>query len=607
MAASRGVLGGICIGLAVLVVAGPRALSAPPQLPTFRGGTELVAVDFLAIDADGRPIGDLKAGELTLTVDGKPRAIESLKFLHLASAMPPAKGTLPPAKAVPLPFGSNLQQDAGRTIILLFHHTSIEQGDERLARDSIARLLDLLTPRDRVALITFPQGQVVSDLTTDHDRVRAGLQNVTGHAPRAGDTNPAAADPTFPYVLRDLAAIVDGFKQIDGPKTVVLVSQKMPPLLADGRSSTVDDYADLGKAASRVSAHFFIIQPHAFGAMSVTNRVGMPEGSTTYGPASRVGTGIEDMAGAVGGVLFTLSAGADAAIDRVLRESSAYYLLGFTPATSEQNGKNHKIGLSVSRPGVAIRARPQFIIDKPAAAPKGKPAAPTTPETLLKDAAAHTDLPLRAVAYTFRAPSPAKNLLKVLVAVESSVAGTALTGAAFSLVDLKGRIAAVWSADAMDLAMSPVVSAMNVKAGTYRARAAARDGASRLGAVDYEFSASLTKVGTIDVGALMVGLMRNTEFQPRLTFGTDYEAIAYTELYGADARRAEIRFELARTTDGAPLDSIRGTVSATKDADRWIVTGAMPIAALAPGDVVVRAVIVSGQDTGQIVRTLRKR
>jgi VWFA-related protein len=586
----------------------PPPAPQPPQTPTFRGVTELVAVDFLAIDADGRPIADLKPGELTLTVDGKPRDIQSLKFLQLAPANPPAKGSVPFAKAAPVPFGSNVQRDAGRTIILLFHHTSIEPGDERLARDAMLRLLDTLTARDRVALITFSQGAVLVDLTTDHDRVRAALQTVTGHAPRAGDSNQAAADQTARYVLKDLVAIINGFKAIEGPKTVILVTQKMPELSPMTRDSTLDDYADLATAASRVSAHFFIVQPYAFGAMSAANHYATDlVGNTTTGAASRVGTGIEDLAGVVGGELFSLSGTADTVMDRVARESSAYYLLGFTPTAAEMNGKNHSIGLSVGRPGVTIRARPEFVIAKPGVAPKGKPGAPITPETFLKDAASHTDLPLHAVAYTFRAPPGSGNLVKVLVAVESPAAGTVLKAAAFALVDPKGRIAAEWSADAQDLAARPVVSAMNVKAGTYRVRVSARDASERQGAVDYEFEAALTRVGGIEVGALMVGLMRNTDFQPRFTFGTELEATAYTELYGADARGADIRFELARTSDGPAMETIRATISATKDADRWVVTGAIPIATLASGDVVVRAVIVFDTSTGQIVRTLRKR
>ena len=55
--------------------------SRPPQ---FRGGTDLVAIDFLAVRDDGRPVTDLKADEIVLRVDGKPRDIRSFQFVKVA-------------------------------------------------------------------------------------------------------------------------------------------------------------------------------------------------------------------------------------------------------------------------------------------------------------------------------------------------------------------------------------------------------------------------------------------------------------------------------------------------------------------------------------------
>ena len=56
--------------------------SRPPQ---FRGGTDLVAIDFLAVGDDGRPVSDLKTGDVTLRVDGKPREIRSFQFVKVAA------------------------------------------------------------------------------------------------------------------------------------------------------------------------------------------------------------------------------------------------------------------------------------------------------------------------------------------------------------------------------------------------------------------------------------------------------------------------------------------------------------------------------------------
>lgn len=593
----RVLAGGLSVVAALAVVAGLRA----QQTPTFRGSTDVVAVDFLAIDADGKPIGDLTPADIKLTVDGKPREIRSLQFLEVAPSAPPPKGALPRAKAVPAPFGSNAPRDAGRIVIILFHHTSIMQGDERLPRDAILRFLDSLTARDRVALITFPQGEIVSDLTTDHDRIRKAIPFLTGHAPQAGITTPGFADTTSQHVLLDLATIVGGFASIDGPKTVILVTQGVPTLT----NNNAPEYADIGKAASRSRSQFFIIEPYTFGAMGGAVHYAVDAaGNSDHGAQSRVGAGIEDLAGVTGGELFSPSGTVDAILERVGRESSAYYLLGFEPTASEINGKSHKIGLAVSRTGVTIRARPEFVIDKPASPPKPSAGKPAGPELLLRDALSHPDLPLFGVGYAFR--GPAKDQVKVLAVVQSA-AGAKLTAAAFGLYDAKGRVTAQWPADAQDLAMSPVVSAMSVAPGTYRLRMAAADGSGRMGAVDYEINTALTPVADLTAGSLMAGVMNDKQFQPRFAFSAaDTTATVYTELYGTAGGRATLRFELAATADGLPLQTTPAKISPTKDPDRWIVTGAISLAGTPPGDIVVRAVVTSGGKTGTIIRTLRR-
>ena len=126
---------------------------------------------------------------------------------------------------------------------------SIEAGEERLALDGVAKMLNDLTPRDRVGVITFPQGEIVSDLTTNHERTRTALAGVTGHKPRSNEV-----DPTLRNVVGDLGAIIDGFGRIEGPKTVILITSSMPAITTYGDGSTADQYADLLKAASRVSA-----------------------------------------------------------------------------------------------------------------------------------------------------------------------------------------------------------------------------------------------------------------------------------------------------------------------------------------------------------------
>jgi hypothetical protein len=55
-----------------------------PQVPTFRGGTNVVQVDALVSDADGHPIDDLNAADFDVLDDGKQVPITSVRFLGAA-------------------------------------------------------------------------------------------------------------------------------------------------------------------------------------------------------------------------------------------------------------------------------------------------------------------------------------------------------------------------------------------------------------------------------------------------------------------------------------------------------------------------------------------
>jgi hypothetical protein len=106
-----------------------------------------------------------------------------------------------------------------------------------------------------------------------------------------------------------------------------------------------------------------------------------------------------------------------------------------------------------------------------------------------------------------------------------------------------------------------------------------------------------------------MGLSREGRFSPRLEFGTEASAMVHVEVYGASAGESVgAVFELARTANGPALVALKGTFAATTDPDRFLVSAALPIGALAPGDYVVRAIVAAqGKAGGRVLRALRKK
>jgi hypothetical protein len=54
----------------------------------------------------------------------------------------------------------------------------------------------------------------------------------------------------------------------------------------------------------------------------------------------------------------------DVAFDRVLRETSAYYLLGVEVSEDDRDGRPHAIGVKVKRKGAEVRSRAEVIIPR---------------------------------------------------------------------------------------------------------------------------------------------------------------------------------------------------------------------------------------------------
>jgi hypothetical protein len=121
---------------------------------------------------------------------------------------------------------------------------------------------------------------------------------------------------------------------------------------------TTRDFADVGKAAAGFRGQFYAIEPHSF-TSDASER-----GSKAAASLDDRLRGLEDLVGVVGGQLFRPSATADSVFERIARESSAYYILGFEPEPSEGNGKSHRIEVTAARRNATVRARPTFTTAK---------------------------------------------------------------------------------------------------------------------------------------------------------------------------------------------------------------------------------------------------
>jgi VWFA-related protein len=261
---------GICAVFAVLgmthahmVAQGTRG--APTQQPpvyTERVEVMRLLLDARVLDEAGRPVRGLGVDDFTVKVGGKTARVESVSWEGGPSADPPP---LEPAELLPS-FDAPVQ---GRLVVFLFQK-SLERsrivGFMRMLIET-RRLLDTLTPHDRVAVLSFDSRlQVWLDFTNDYARVRRVFERgILFERAAAVQESP---DPSLmrrldavragrTYTIeRALRRIGEALADLPGAKTIVLVGHGFGRLGLNGVSME-NEYDDMRETLQVARASVF--------------------------------------------------------------------------------------------------------------------------------------------------------------------------------------------------------------------------------------------------------------------------------------------------------------------------------------------------------------
>ena len=569
------------------------------QRPAERA-TDLLTISFAAVGTDGGPIPDLRSEEVSIRINGRAREIRSLQLVSLA-----AGGADIVSIPLPPPFGSNNVTASGRTIALIVDDESFVPGGEPPLRNAVTRLIARLHPQDRLSLVTIPHGGVRIPPTTEHSRIRTAIMSVVGRG-QAGQPGQEIACRTRD-TLQALTSYLRGFTPGEVPSIVAFMTAGLLPPRRDANITSapgrcellLDTFREVGAAAGRIRAHFYIIPPVDIMSVGTIQRENIA-GTGGTGSDNPV-EGIEQLIGATGGKLLNLGSADDTAFDRVMAENAAYYIATIDPQRSDR-GRSHALEVAVARRGVEVRSSRAVTFVEPD--PRGpKPSSPS-PRDMLSTTAEFRDLPLRAAGYSsFEEPGGQVRVLTIAEPVEPNVKFAALMAAAF---DRGGKGIGSWSAQAADLERSPVIGAIAVPPGAYRLRVAAIDTTGRAGAADYDLDVDLARSGPLKISSVLLGLSRGG-FQPRLQFTTEPVVIGYVELSGATpGSKVTATLELADSANAPARLTVPLTVEAGA-AGRYVARGALPIGALPPGDYIVRAMVgLDDHPMTRVIRTLRK-
>lgn len=381
------------------------AQDQPP--PKIRSGVELVAVDVQVVDKEGYAFPRLGPDDFEVTIDGQRRKVVTVDLVkHVGPqstrTASTGRGEESAENTVPVP--------TGRLFVVAVDEHSFSAASAQAAMVAVRKFVESLRPDDLVGLYAYPTSSVQVDLTTKHEAVLARLGSIMGlYDPPRRDFNLSLTEVSdissgdgialaravarecrgqdshcskrLAMEAQSLAAFYEmqvaqsvgglrplfsGLAPIPQRKTVVLVSGG---LLASerpgGRPNTDGETAAIGRDAAAANVNLFVLHMDTSFLDAFSRGAAVP--TSLMADSSMAARGLEMIAGAAGGTVVRVQAGtADSALERLLRETSVYYLLGVEVTDAERDGRVHGIRVRVRQRGALVRSRASVVIPRPA-------------------------------------------------------------------------------------------------------------------------------------------------------------------------------------------------------------------------------------------------
>jgi VWFA-related protein len=324
-----------------------------PQVPVFRAGIKIVRVDATVTGSGDRPVSDLTAADFEVTEDGVPQRIDQLQFIR-----PTGRRAAGDDTSLEIRSPEHAEAEAARDDVRVFaiflddYHVDKAPDVTLPLRSGLTSFVRALWPTDLVAVmdpltplsaLTFTRSQAELLRRVQAFEGRQGelypIKSMMEEAQwSSGNVRRIRSEVTL-SALAALTVKLGGLRE--GRKTILFVSQG-PPTFFGTRDVNLQDYMrDITTAANRGNVAIYALDPRTLGSEA---RLGARD--TLF-----------QLAGETGGRAIVNTNNFANGLNRMLAETSAYYVLGYTPTRTEDDGKYHKISVKVKRPGTHVLAR----------------------------------------------------------------------------------------------------------------------------------------------------------------------------------------------------------------------------------------------------------
>ncbi|HEY2121885.1 MAG TPA: VWA domain-containing protein [Candidatus Acidoferrum sp.] len=368
------------------------------QPARLRVTTELVLVNVVVRDRKGNPVSNLKQEDFTVFEDGQKQQVLSFDFenveaLTTAGAAGPAvtgsaeTGSLLGPKKQP-----TLEAKDRRLMLFFFDFSAMEPDEIDRAVESAKKFVQTkMQPADMVAMVSLATSLNLDlDFTDDRTKILAklaaynssegqGFENgTTGDTEGTAETSGAYSPDDTDYntfsadrKLLALKSVMQAVGTIPQKKNLIYFSNGIS-------QSGVDNQSALRAAtASAVKANVSIYPVDVRGLQAFPPG-GQAQSASLHGQSGYSGAAVLNdlnsnaasqetlytVAADTGGKAFMDTNDLSGVFSQVQKDSSVYYVLGYTSTNHAQDGRFRKLKVTVNRPDVKVEARAGYYADR---------------------------------------------------------------------------------------------------------------------------------------------------------------------------------------------------------------------------------------------------
>ena len=364
--------------------------------------SELVLVNVTARDKHGQPVIDLKQGDFTILEDGKPQKVSSFDFENLdttplSAGAGPSQTTTegpPPAPSKPIFTRKDAEEALSnkRVIVLFFDLGSMNPDETQRAVDAAKKYVQKkMTAADMIAIIALASSlRLDQDFTNDPARLMRVLNRYTlsegqgfdngstGDADGIEETGNAYTPDETEYnqfntdrklqALQSISQVLSHFNQ---KKSIIYFSSGMT------QTGIENEVALRAAVNSAIKANVAIYTLDARG-LEAEPPGGSAQTASLRGQAMYSGNAVQSaldsnfasqetlttLSSDTGGKAFLDSNDLGEVFDRVQRDTTAYYVIGYRSSNQLRDGHYRHIQVRVNRPGLNLEFRKGYYAPK---------------------------------------------------------------------------------------------------------------------------------------------------------------------------------------------------------------------------------------------------